>query len=458
MNMAASRAIAQDIAHHVHPQSNLRQHAEAGPVMITRGQGVYIYDDSGREIIDGFSGLGCVSLGYHQPRLAEAAKLQMNTLPFAPTFYNRSHPKVAELSARLSALAPVKLDRVLFQCSGSEANDTAIKLLWYTNTARGEPQRRKIIGRTRGYHGNTVATVSLSGQPHMHAKFGLPLPEFKHTELPNYYRFHVDGESEEEYSARLAKAFDDLIVAEGPETIAAFFAEPAISGGGALMPPRGYWDEMQRVIRKHGITFVADEVVCGFGRTGNRWGCETWGLKPDMITCAKALSAAFFPISALMFKDELYQDMIRNSDEVGVFGHGYTYAGHPVGAAVALEALDIYDEIDLIGHVQKVSRRFLDLCYALSDHPLVGNANGVGLFCGFELMRSKATREPFDPRWKVGELVQNKAHERGLYLRAIGDRMSFMPPLIIDEAEIDDAVSRFKGALDDAWAIVRDRA
>ena len=295
MNVDAKHTIAADIAHHVHPQSNLRQHAEQGPTMIVRGEGVFIYDTEGRQIIDGFSGLGCVSLGYHNERLAEAARRQMNTLPFAPTFYNRSHPRVAELGERLIGLAPGDMSRVMFQCSGSEANDTAIKLLWYANTARGEPNRRKIIGRIRGYHGNTVATASLSGQPHMHAKFGLPLPEFKHTELPNYYRFHIDGESEEEFSARMARSFEDLILAEGPETIAAFFAEPAISGGGALMPPNGYWEEMQAVLRKYDIRFVVDEVVCGFGRTGNLWGAETWGLKPDMMTCAKAPVGCFFP-------------------------------------------------------------------------------------------------------------------------------------------------------------------
>ncbi|WP_406651383.1 aminotransferase (plasmid) [Aliisedimentitalea scapharcae] len=455
MNVDATHTIALDKAHHVHPQSNLRQHAENGPTMITHGKGVYVYDDQGNEIMDGFSGLGCMSLGYHNERLANAAVRQMNTLPFAPTFYNRSHPRVAELCGRLTKLAPGDMTRALIQCSGSEANDTAIKLLWYTNTAKGQPERRKVIGRIRGYHGNTVATASLSGQPHMHAKFGLPLPEFKHTELPNYYRFHIDGETEEEFSARMAKSFEDLILAEGPDTIAAFFAEPAISGGGALMPPKGYWEEMQAVIRKYNITFLVDEVVTGFGRTGNRWGSETWNLKPDMVTCAKALSAAFFPVSALMFRDDFYADMMKNSDEMGTFGHGYTYAGHPVGAAVSLEALDIYDEIDLVGHVRKVSKGFLEKCYAMQDHPLVAEVRGVGLFCGFELMKDVKTREPFDPSWKVGELVQNFAHDRGLYLRAIGDRMSFMPPLIINDDEIEIATERFKGALDDAWAVVR---
>ena len=443
-----------DRAHHVHGQTNLRRHLENGvDAMITHGKGIYIYDDRGREIIDGFSGLGCVSLGYSNDRLVAAAKRQMETLPFAPTFYNRSHPWAAQLAERLTALAPAGMDRVLIQCSGSEANDTAIKLLWYINAARGEPERRKLIGRVRGYHGNTVATVSLSGQPHMHARFGLPLPGFSHAEAPNYYRFHVDGESEEEFSSRMASQFEKLILSEDPDIIAAFFAEPMQSGGGAILPPKGYWEAMQAVIQRYGIIFVADEVVCGFGRTGNMWGCETWNLKPDMMSCAKALSAAFFPISALMFTDEIYTDMIANADEVGVFGHGYTYAGHPVGCAVALEALSIYEEIELIGHVRRVSPRFLARCEALREHPLVGDVRGIGLFCGLELMKDGKKRVPFDPALKIGELVQDRAHDRGLYLRAIGDRISFMPPLIISESEIDEAVDRFKLGLDDAWEL-----
>jgi 4-aminobutyrate--pyruvate transaminase len=446
-----------DRDHHVHGQTNLRQHGEDGPtVMVTRGEGITFTTDDGRELIDGFSGLGCVSLGYNNDRLAQAAKRQMDELPYAPTFYGRSHPKVAELAGRLTAMAAVPMDRVMFQCSGSEANDAMIKFLWYRNIARGQPERRKLISRWRGYYGNTVAAVSLSGQPHMHAKFGLPLPGFLKLSTPNYYRHHIDGESEEEFSARLAEEFEALVLAEGPETIAAFFAEPMQSGGGAIRPPAGYWPAMQAVIRKYDIHFHVDEVVCGFGRTGYLWGAEAFDLKPDSTSCAKALTAAFFPLSALMFKEDFYQDMVRNSDEVGVLGHGFTYAGHPVGAAVALETLAIYDEIDLIGHVRRVSKRFLERCEALLDHPLVGDVRGIGLFCGIELVKDKQTREQFDPALKVGPRVQDAAHDQGLYLRAIPpDRISFMPPLIIEEDAIDEAVLRLKRALDAVWNDVR---
>lgn len=446
-----------DRNHHVHGQTNLRQHQQDGPVaMVVEGHGVYIRTEDGRELIDGFSGLGCASLGYHNDRLADAAKRQMDTLPFAPTFYGRSHPKVAQLAARLVGMAPVPMDRVMFQCSGSEANDAMIKFLWYRNIGRGQPHRRKLISRWRGYYGNTVAAVSLSGQPHMHQRFGLPMEEFLKLSTPNYYRFHQDGESEREFSARMAQEFESLVLETGPDRIAAFVAEPMQSGGGAILPPSGYWDEMQAVVRKYDIHFHVDEVVCGFGRTGHWWGAEAFNLQPDSISCAKALTAAFFPLSALMFKEDFYQDMMHNSDVVGVLGHGFTYSGHPVGAAVALEALDIYEEMDLIGRVRDVSGHFLDGCHALMDHPLVGDARGIGLFCGIELVKDKKTREQFDPGLKVGQRVQDAAHAEGLYLRSIPpDRISFMPPLVIQRSEIDLALGRLKRALDRVWKEVR---
>lgn len=446
-----------DRSHHVHGQTPLSQHDQHGPsVMVTSGKGVYFTTSEGKTLIDGFSGLGCISLGYHNDRLANAAKKQMDELPFAPTFYGRSHPKIAELAGRLVKMAAVPMDRVIFQCSGSEATDTMIKFLWYRNIARGKPQRRKLISRWRGYYGNTIAAVSLSGQPHMHRKFGLPLPGFHKLSTPNYYRFHMDGETEEEFSARMAAEFEALVLKEDPDTIAAFFAEPMQSGGGAIRPPQGYWEAMQQVIRKYDIHFHVDEVVCGFGRTGYMWGAEAFDLQPDSTSCAKALTAAFFPMSALMFKEDFYQDMVKNSDEVGVLGHGFTYSGHPVGAAVALEALDIYRDIDLIGHVRRVSKRFLEQCEALSDHPLVGDVRGIGLFCGIELVKDKQTREQYAAELKVGQRVQDAAHAHGLYLRSIPqDRISFMPPLIIGEDEIDEAVRRFKLALDQVWAEVK---
>ena len=445
---------AADARRHVHGHTDLRHHSENGPsAMAVEGDGVWITTDDGRELIDGFSGLGCTSLGYRNERLAAVAHRQLSTLPYAPTFYGRSHPTVAALAERLVAMAPGDMSRVTFQCSGSEANDTLIKFLWYRNIARGQPDRRNFVSRWRGYYGNTVAAVSLSGQPHMHARFGLPLDGFVKTETPNYYLGHVDGETEEEFSQRMADDLERVIVETGPDTIAAFAAEPMQSGGGAIRPPSGYWPRMQAVLRKYGIHFHVDEVVCGFGRTGNWWGSQTWDLEPDSVSCAKALTAGFFPMSALMVKEDFFEDMQLNSDEVGLLGHGFTYSGHPVGAAIAMEALDIYDEIDLVGHVRRVSPGFLAGCEELHDHPLIGDVRGVGMFCGIQLVADKSTRELFDPALKVGAMVQDLAHEHGLYLRSIApDRISFMPPLTISDEEVAEATRRLALALDDAWS------
>ncbi len=446
-----------DRSHHVHGQTNLRSHAEEGPAaMVVSGKGVRIVTDEGKSLIDGFSGLGCVSLGYDNARLVEAARRQMEVLPYAPTFYGRSHPKVAELAARLTGMAAVPFDKAMFQCSGSEANDAMIKFIWARNIARGTPQCRRFVSRWRGYYGNTVAAVSLSGQPHMHAGFGLPMDDFLKLSTPNWYLNAEAGESEEEFSARLAAEFRDCVETAGPETIAAFFAEPMQSGGGAIRPPRGYWEAMQEVIRNYDIHFHVDETVCGFGRTGHMWGAQAFDLTPDSTTCAKALTAAFFPMSAIMFKQDFFDDLMARSDETGVLGHGFTYAGHPVGAAVALEALDIYDEIDLVGHVRRVSEPFLSGLEALLEHPLVGDVRGIGLFCGLQLVEDKAARQVWDPALKVGQRVQDAAHARGLYLRAIPpDRISFMPPLIISEDEIAEATAILKAALDDVWTELR---
>lgn len=445
-----------DARRHVHGQTDLRAHSDQGPTaMAVEGEGVWITTDDGRRLIDGFSGLGCTSLGYDSARLADAAHRQMSTLPFAPTFYGRTHPTIAALAERLVAMAPGDMSRAVFQTSGSEATDALIKFVWYRNAARGEPDRRVFISRWRGYYGNTVASASLSGQPHMHAKFGLPIDGFVKTATPNYYLEHVDGESQVEFSQRMADDLEQCILDIGPERVAAFAAEPMQSGGGAIRPPEGYWPKMQAVLRKYGVHFHVDEVVCGFGRTGNLWGSDTWDLQPDSVSCAKALTAGYFPMSALMINEGMYADMQRNADEVGVLGHGSTYSGHPVGAAIAMEALDIYEDIDLVGHVRRVGRNFLAGCKELQDHPLVGDVDGVGLFCGIQLVEDKATRRLFDPTRKVGQLVQNFAHDRGLYLRSIPpDRISFMPPLIIDEDEAAEATARLKGALDDAWKVV----
>ena len=439
----------------IHQQTDLAAYHERGGTIIARGEGIYVYDEAGNGYLEAMAGLWCASLGFSEKRLADAAYKQLLQLPYYHTFFAKSNVPSAELAAALLAIAPTPMSKVLFQCSGSEANDAAIKLVWYYNNARGRPEKKKIIGRVRGYHGNTVASVSVSGQPHMHGDFDAPLPMFRHTDNPHYYRFHEDGETEEAFSARMADNLEQLILKEGPETVAAFFAEPVQGGGGAITPPKGYFEKIQAILKKYDILFVADEVICGFGRTGNMWGSQTYGLKPDMISCAKALSASYQPISALMISEEIYQAMMEQSKKLGSFGHGFTYGGHPVACAVALETLKIYAERDIVGHVRTMAPLMQDGLKATEDHPLVGNARGVGLIAGVELMADKARRIPFAPELKAGTIVQDECQKAGLIVRAIGDRIAFTPPLIITAPQIDEMLTKFRKGLDAALPMLR---
>jgi len=452
MTVIANSAQARDIAFHVHPQTDLSAHRTDGPMVINRGDGVYIYDDSGNRYLEAMAGLWCASLGFSEQRLADVAYEQMKTLPYTHTFYGRAHPTAIDLAEKLIDIAPVKMSKVLFQCSGSEANDTAIKLVWYYHNAIGKPEKKKIIGRIRGYHGTTAAAVSLSGQPLMHKDFDLPFERFKHTENPHYYKLAEPGESEEDFATRMAQMLEQLILDEGPETCAAFFAEPVQGAGGALTPPRTYFEKIQAVLHKYDMLLIADEVICGFGRTGNLWGSETYGLKPDMLTCAKALSAAYMPISAVMISEPIYEAMVSESEKVGMFGHGFTYAGHPVATAVALETLKIYEERDILSHVRAVSPHFQASVAKLVEHPLIGDVRGVGLVAGMELVRDKESREAFDANLKIGDRVQRKALEHGLITRSLGDRFCLCPPLIIEDHHVDQIIEGVSKALDDVWA------
>jgi 4-aminobutyrate--pyruvate transaminase len=443
---------ARDIASLVHMQTNLRKHQSEGPLVITRGEGCRVFDNAGRDYIEAVAGLWCASLGFGSERLAKVAYEQMRSLGYYHLYRHRSNEPIVELAERLLEIAPVPMARVIFQCSGSEANDTAIKLAWYYWHSKGEPQRTKIIARHMAYHGNTCAAVSLSGKPDMHAGFGLPFANFKHTEFPHYYRRHEPGETEEQFSTRMAEALEKLIEAEGPETIAALFAEPVMGAGGAIMPPRGYFEKIQAVLRKYDILFVADEVICGFARTGEMWGSQTFGLEPDMLSSAKALSAAMQPISAVLLNERVHEAMLAQSDKYGNFAHGFTYAGHPVAAAVALEVQKIYAEIDIVARAKRLGPVLQSALGKFRDHPLIGNVNGVGLILGMELMRDKANRIPFDPALGVGGRVGAAAQRHGLVIRVVGDRLVFAPPLIIVASEIEEIAVRFGRALDDVAA------
>ncbi len=447
---------ARDIASVLHPYTDLEAHLRTGPLVITRGKGVRVWDEAGREYIDTLAGLWCTALGFDNERLVEAAVRQMRALPFYHAFGGRSHPPMIELAEMLLARAPVPMSRVFFANSGSEANDTAIKMIWYANNVWGRPEKKKIIGRVRGYHGITIAAGSVTGQTINHKGFDLPLPGFLHLRCPTYYHEGLPGETEEQFSQRLAEELEALILREGPETIAAMFAEPVQGAGGVVVPPRGYFEAIQPILRKYDILLVADEVICGFGRTGNYWGSQTFGLEPDLLVCAKALSNAYLPISAVMVNDRLFQALAKQSHEIGSFGHGFTYSGHPVPAAVAVETLKIYDEIDIVGKVREVGPYFqAQLRERFADHPLVGEVRGVGLIAGVELVEDKEARRNFAPARKIGPRLVKHAEEHGLICRAmVFDTIGFSPPLIISRAEIDELLDRFGRALDDLAAVL----
>jgi len=443
---------ARDIASFVHSQTDVKRHEEVGPTLITGGEGIYVIDDDGNRLMEGVAGLWCASLGFGVERLARVAYETMKNIGYYHTYRHNSNEPSINLAEKLLSIAPVPMSKVLFQCSGSEANDTAIKLVWYYHNAIGKPEKIKIIGRKNGYHGNTAAAVSLSGKPDMHRDFNLPFAPFRHTEFPYYYRCHEDGETEEAFATRMADALEAMILEEGPDTVAAFFAEPIMGAGGGIVPPANYFEQVQAILKKYEILFVADEVICGYGRTGEMWGSETCRLEPDMISSAKALSAAHQPISALMINEKIYQAMRIESDKVGTFAHGYTYAGHPVAAAVALEVLNIYEEMDVVAHSKRIGARLGERLMAFADHPLIGDVDGRGLLWGMEVVEDKASRKLFDPARGIGQLIGCHARDHGLIVRVIGDRIILAPPVILTETEADAMADALAKALDGAWA------
>jgi len=452
LNSAAAR----DVRFQLHPYTNPVAHEQTGPVIIERGDGVRVFDEAGQDYIEALAGLWCTALGFSaEERLARVAYDQMRRLAFYHPFGHKAHTPGIDLAEALLDLAPVPMSKVLFCNSGSEANDTAIKLIRFYNNALGRPEKKKIISRTKAYHGVTVASASLTGLPNNHRDFDLPMPGVLHTTCPHFHHQGAEGESEEDFATRCAEDLEALIQAEGPDTIAAFFAEPVMGAGGVLVPPATYFEKIQAVLRRHDILFVADEVICGFGRTGRAWGSETFGLEPDMISCAKQLSSGYLPIAALMLNERVYGPIRDNAGRIGILGHGFTYGGHPVAAAVALETLAIYRERDLFAHAAAVGTHLQARLRALGDHPLIGEARGVGLIGGLELARDKTTRQPFDPASGVGAAIGRNLHARGVITRVIGDTIAFSPPLIIERADIDTLMDRVALALDDTatWCL-----
>ena len=444
---------ARDVKFHLHPSTNLDQHEVNGPHVFNRGEGIYVYDDDGKQYIEGLAGLWCASLGFSEKRLVKAATRQLETLPFYHNFAHKAVEPSIELAEYLVEHAPVPMSKVFFTNSGSEANDTVVKLVWYYNNIVGRPEKKKIISRRGAYHGITVAAASLTGLQYAHTAFDLPIANIIHTDCPHHYHFAQEGESEADFAKRLAANLEQLIETEGPDTIAAFIAEPLQGAGGVIVPPKGYFAAIRPILDRHDILFIADEVITGFFRTGDRFATETYGLKPDMISMAKAMSAAYQPIGGVMVSEKIYQALVEGSRKYGMFGHGFTYSGHPVPTAVALETQRIYDDMKIGDHVKAVSKRFQRRLHALADHPLVGEARGLGLIGAVELVADKAARRNFESGRKVGPRVMALASDHGLIVRAlVNDTLAFCPPLIINDQQIDDMFDRFGRALDDMAA------
>jgi 4-aminobutyrate--pyruvate transaminase len=450
-----SNFAARDVEALLHPTTNLSSHRTAGPLILDKGEGIYVTDTNGKKYIEGLAGLWCTALGYGNQELIDTAREQMGKLSFTHLFGGRSHEPAIALAEKIKELAPCPTSKVFFTASGSETNDSQIKLAWYYNNARGKPKKKKIISRVKAYHGVTIATASLTGLPVFHTDFDLPMARVLHTDCPHHYRFADPEETEDEFSTRLAASLEEMIQREEPDTIAAFIAEPIMGAGGVVVPPTGYFQKIGAVLKRHDIAFIADEVICGFGRTGNWWGSQSLEAQPTTISMAKAITSAYFPLGALTVPEEVYQALIEESKKIGVFAHGFTYSGHPVGAAIANKAIEIYERIDIVGHVRRMSPVFQTRLRALADHPLVGEARGMGLLGGLELVKNKRTKQSFDGKIGLGAKVVTLAQDEGLICRAVGgDTIGLCPPLIIDGAEINAMFDALTEALDKAhvWA------
>lgn len=445
---------AKDIRYQLHPYTNARLHEEVGPLIIERGEGIHVYDDQGKQYIEGMAGLWSAALGFSNERLVQAAERQLRSLPFYHLFSHKAHRPSIELAEKLIELAPVPMSKVFFSNSGSEANDSVVKLVWYRSNALGQPQKKKIISRHNAYHGITVASGSLTGLPANQRGFDLPLPGFVHVGCPHHYRHGLPGESEEAFAERLAQELETRILAEGPDTIAAFIGEPLMGAGGVIVPPRTYWQRIQQVLKRYDILLIADEVICGFGRTGQWFGSQTFDIQPDILVLSKQLSSSYQPIAAVLINDKVFQPVADQSNSLGTLGHGFTASGHPVASAVALENLKVIEDDGLVQHAAAMGERLRAGLMAYRDHPLVGEVRGCGLIAAVELVGDKASKTPYQASGVLGRYLAGRAQEHGMISRAMGDALAFCPPLIIKEVEVDEMLRRFDRALADTTARV----
>ncbi len=452
-----SRRLAElDKATVLHPVTSIKEQQRSGPFVVQSGSGSTVVDADGKRYLDAAAGLWCVNVGYGREELARAAADEMRRLGFFHTFGASSNEPQILLAERVLRLlreeaGATQLARVFFGCSGSDANDTQIKLVRYYNNLRGLPRKKKIVSRRGAYHGLTVASGSLTAIPIYHRAFDLPIEGVLHTSTPHAYRGAAQGEDEEAYAASLAAELEALLEREGADTIAAFIAEPIMGTGGVLVPPRGYFERIQPILRRHDILFIVDEVICGFGRLGAWFGTGCYGLQPDLVTLAKGLTSAYFPMSAVVVSDAVWRVLEAGSEELGVFAHGFTYSGHPVGGAVGLANLDLIESEGLVENSARMGALLRTLLEErLADHPFVGEIRGRGLMQGVEFVADRETREPFPPAVAFHRAVMARAREGGLLVRALpfGDVISFSPPLCVTEAEVERIVAIFAEAVE----------
>ncbi|AVA24234.1 aspartate aminotransferase family protein [Rhizobium sp. NXC24] len=437
-----------DVKTLLHPFTDARAHEQVGPLVITRGEGIYVYDTEGRKYIEGLAGLWSVAVGFSEPRLSEAAMRQMQRLPYYHTFAHKSHEPSIRLAEKLVEWTPAKLTRVFFTSSGSEATDTVIRLIRYYNNALERPEKKKIIARNKAYHGTTLAAGSLTCLPVSHRDFDLPSIPVIHVTCPHFYRFALPEETEQDFTARLLREIEDVIFREGPETVAAFIGEPLMGAGGVLPPPSGYWHGVEKLCKKYDILLIADEVINGFGRLGARFGCEHYDFEPDIAITSKQLTSSYIPLAAVMLSEEIYNVVADNSHKIGAFGHGFTATGHPVATAVALENIAIIEERDLVGNARSRGAQLKEGLSRLNERPFVGEVRGEGLIAAVELVADPVTRRPFADVGKVGAEAFRIAHSEGLIFRAIGDTLALCPPLIISPDEVDLIVERMGRVID----------
>jgi 4-aminobutyrate--pyruvate transaminase len=451
MTVMPNSTAARDIAYHLHPYTNAVKQEAEGSLVLTRGKGIYVYDEEGKEYIEGLAGLWCTSLGFGEERLVEAAVRQMRKLPYYPSFGQKVPDITVELAERLVKLAPVPMSRAFFCNSGSEANDTAIKMVWYYNNALGRPKKKKIIGRMRGYHGVTVAAASMMGIPINLRDFDLPISDrFIHTDCPHYYRNSLPGESEDDFASRCAANLEKLIQEHGADTIAAFIAEPIQGAGGVIVPPKGYQKATREICRKYDVLYISDEVVTGFGRLGEIFASEpVFDIVPDIITCAKGLTSGYIPLGAFLLSDRLYDRVTGEGAKGKFFSNGFTYSAHPVACAAGLKNLEIMEREKLCERVRELGPYFQERFQTLTDLPLVGNVRGSHLMVCVEFVSDRKAKAVPPAEWEIGFRIMRNTMPKGLLVRPMAHLVVLSPPLIVTRAQIDEAVEALRAGIKD---------